>query len=302
MANSAPLAAPPITRTHALGTTDALLLLMAVIWGVNYSAVKYATRALSPVTFTVVRLAAAAVTLFLVAALQRKSWPNRRDVTVLLLLGVLGNGIYQLAFVNGLARTRIADAALIVASAPAFIAVLSHLRKIERVSLRAAGGVALSIVGVGVVILASAAVPQRQGSVLGAVLMVAAVCCWSVFTIALRPYTMRVDGVQLNAITMAGGLLPMVFAIPHVAATPWAAATPLVWGCVLYAGAISMGAAYLFYMRGLRVLGPTRTSIYGNLQPLVAILVAWALLHEAPTVWQAVGTAFIVGGIVLTRT
>ena len=43
------------------------------------------------------------------------------------------------------------------------------------------------------------------------------------------------------------------------------------------------GIAYLFWYRGLRVLGPTRTAVYGNLQPVIAIIVAWLFLKEAPT-------------------
>jgi drug/metabolite transporter (DMT)-like permease len=41
--------------------------------------------------------------------------------------------------------------------------------------------------------------------------------------------------------------------------------------------------------------------MYSNLQPVIAVLVAWALLHETPTVWQTVGAASIVTGLLLTR-
>jgi drug/metabolite transporter (DMT)-like permease len=63
-----------------------------------------------------------------------------------------------------------------------------------------------------------------------------------------------------------------------------------------------MGVAYLFWYRGLRVLGPTRTAVYSNLQPVIAIIVAWVFLHEAPTIWQGVGTGTIMTGLFLTRT
>jgi len=62
-----------------------------------------------------------------------------------------------------------------------------------------------------------------------------------------------------------------------------------------------MVIAYLFWYRGLRVIGPTRTAVFGNLQPVVAIGVAWLFLGELPTVWQGVGTAAILGGLFLTR-
>jgi len=296
------LAAPQTpSRPHAFGATDGLLLLMATIWGVNFSFVKYATQTLSPTTFTALRLLGAAITMTLVALVQRNGWPARRDVITLMLLGVIGNGVYQLFFANGVSRTRVADAALIIASAPAAIAIVAQLFGIERLSWRKAAGIALSIAGVAIVILASATVAHRQGTLVGTLCMVAAVTCWSFFTIGIRGFTMRMDPVQVNTFALLGGVASMIVVAPTVAATPWHTISWKVWGSVLYASAISMGIAYLFYMRGLRVLGPTRAAIYGNLQPLVAALVAWGVFGEIPTMWQCVGGVLIVGGILLTR-
>jgi drug/metabolite transporter (DMT)-like permease len=50
------------------------------------------------------------------------------------------------------------------------------------------------------------------------------------------------------------------------------------------------------------VLGPTRTAVYANLQPIVALLVAWPLLNETPTIFQGLGAATIIAGVFLTRT
>jgi drug/metabolite transporter (DMT)-like permease len=59
--------------------------------------------------------------------------------------------------------------------------------------------------------------------------------------------------------------------------------------------------AYFFWLYGVRVLGPTRTAIFGNLQQFIALLVAWLMLGEVPTIWQAVGCITIVTGVLLTR-
>jgi drug/metabolite transporter (DMT)-like permease len=41
--------------------------------------------------------------------------------------------------------------------------------------------------------------------------------------------------------------------------------------------------------------------MYGNLQPVIALAVAWLTLGETPTLAQSAGTAAIMGGILLTR-
>ena len=73
------------------------------------------------------------------------------------------------------------------------------------------------------------------------------------------------------------------------------------WAAIAYAGIGAMGVAYVIYYRGLKQLGPTRTSMYGNLQPFIALLVAWQLQADAPTLAQLLGAAGILGGIVLAR-
>jgi drug/metabolite transporter (DMT)-like permease len=59
--------------------------------------------------------------------------------------------------------------------------------------------------------------------------------------------------------------------------------------------------AYYFWYRGVRVIGPTRTAMYSNLQPVIGVGMAWLLLHETPTTWQIVGAISIMSGLLLTR-
>lgn len=275
---------------------------MAVIWGVNFSLIKYATQVIPPLAFTGLRVWLAASLLLTIAALRRRAWPPRADVIALVLLGVIGNGIYQILFVEGLSRTKVGNAALIVAAAPAFIAVASRIRGIERVRRRALAGVALSVFGVALVVLGSARNDHSNATLLGTLLVFIGVLCWTMFTVLLQPLAMRVDPIQLSALTMTGGAIPLLFVTPWaLARTRWELVGPAAWGSLLYASVISMVIAYLFWYRGLRVLGPTRTAVYGNLQPVIAIGVAWLFLNESPTIWQGVGTATILSGIFLTR-
>jgi len=41
--------------------------------------------------------------------------------------------------------------------------------------------------------------------------------------------------------------------------------------------------------------------VFSNLQPVIAMLMAWAILHETPTAWQTVGAVSIMTGLLLTR-
>jgi drug/metabolite transporter (DMT)-like permease len=123
-----------------------------------------------------------------------------------------------------------------------------------------------------------------------------------VFTVLLKPYTHRVDGVQLSAATMVGGAIALLaVAAPSVAAADWSSVRPVAWAAILYSGIAGLVVAYLFWYRGVRVLGPTRTSMYLNLQPLFALVVAWAALGERPGLPQLLGAAAVMTGVLLAR-
>lgn len=293
--------APAPARDEVLAT-EVLLLAMATIWGVNFAVMKYGTQVLDPLAYNGVRMTLAAALLLAMIRRQRANLPAWRDRRALLLLGVLGNGIYQGLFILGLARTRAGTASLVIASSPGVIAIVGRMLGVEKVSPRAIAGIVLSIAGIAFVIFGSSQSSEGEASVVGDLMILAAVVVWAFYTSLLKPYTQRLDGVQIAGWTLVGGVVPMLlFAAPALASTEWKAVTTLTWGAIAYSGLMAMVVAYLFWYRGVRVIGSTRTAMYGNLQPIVALGVSWPLLGEVPTIWQGVGAAAVMGGLLLTR-
>jgi drug/metabolite transporter (DMT)-like permease len=284
------------------GPTDLMMLAVACIWGANFTVVKYGTLVLAPLAFNGVRVALAALALTGIALLRRGRWPSSRDLATLLVIGVIGNGLYQVLFVEGIARTRASDAALVISAGPAFIALLGWAAGIERVSRRAWVGIVLSIAGIGLVVFGGSSAAPGQSTLLGNGLVLAGSLCWAIFTVLLKPYTHRVDGMQLSAVTMVGGAIALLIAAaPSVAAADWHAVRPSAWGAIVYSGIAGLVIAYLFWYRGVRVLGPTRTAMYVNLQPVFALFIAWMALGEQPGVPQLVGAAGVMAGLLLAR-
>lgn len=282
--------------------TEVLLLVMSLIWGLNFAVMKYGTQVLEPLAYNGVRLAVGAVALVAIVGARRAPKISARDMGALMALGLLGTGLYQVFFIHGLARTRAGTASLVVAASPAVIAVVGRIMGVERVSPRAVAGIALSVAGVGAVIVGSAASLEGPTSVVGDLLILTSVVCWSFYTHLVRPFTYRVDGLQIAAWTLVGGTVPvLLLAAPAIARADWTAVSALTWGAVLYSGVGSMGIAYLFWYRGVRMIGSTRTAVFSNVQPIVAVLAAWPLLGERPTLWQGVGAAAVLGGLWLTR-
>ena len=282
--------------------TDFLLVCMAVIWGMNFIVVKFATTVFAPLAFNSVRIGVALVVLWIILIATRVTLPGRRLVLGMLGLGMLGNGFYQILWVEGIARTRTGDAALLVAASPALIEIINVLRGGERAGWRAVAGIGVSIAGIALVVGGAPVKSAHDSSLLGNGLILASCICWALYSVLLKPFTEKVDGLTLSAVTMTGGIIPMVIAgAPSLAATQWSLVSTRGWLAVAYSGIMALVVAYLFWYRGVRVLGPTRASMYSNLQPVVAMTGAWLLLSETPRVMQLAGGACIVGGLVLTR-
>jgi drug/metabolite transporter (DMT)-like permease len=283
--------------------TELGLLLMALIWGLNFAVLKYGTTVLEPIAYNAIRMTVG--TLVLIAlAMALAPMPSRRDIWRLMLLGVLGHGVYQGLFINGLSMTRAGTAALVVAASPAVIAIVGRAYGVERITTRAVLGIGLSFVGIAIVVLGSAANQEGAGShrVLGDLLILASVVAWAFYTTFLRAYTSRIDGVHIAGWTLLGGTLPiLVVAAPALTRTEFGAIAPLTWGAVLYSGVGALGLAYLFWYRGVRVIGSTRTAMFAQLQPAIALIAAWPLLGERPTLWQIAGSVAVMSGLLLTR-
>ena len=305
----APLAAVQPPAAPGFGTTDLLLLLMAALWGANFFAVQYGTAHMPGLSFNTSRMALGASVMAIIALTAvRDPWPSRADTLRLLGYGVIGNGIYQYFFVQGLSRSRGGSASLILAASPAALAILGWATRTEKMTRFLIGGVFLSVTGVAMVMLGdnSVAPPTNTGgldhSLLGNVYLSFAVVTWASYATLLRPLTLRVNGVHLTLITLLGGLVPLLLISGQdVLATDWTSLTWRTWLAMAYAGNGAIVVAYVIYYHGLKKIGATRTSLYSNLQPFVAILVAWQFQNDRPTFWQLMGFLCITGGLLLAR-
>jgi drug/metabolite transporter (DMT)-like permease len=283
--------------------TDALLVLMAVVWAVNYSVAKFGTRTVPPLAYNAIRIVMAVVALLIIAWIGSYERPSKRDVIALAVIGVIGNGIYQWCFIEGLARSRAGTVALMLAGSPAFIAIVGRMFRVERVGARGWTGIALQLAGIAFVVFGSVAHSTGDDTLLGSALIVAGSLCWAFFAILIKPYTERLSGINVGAYSLAGGaVFVTVIGIPQILTTNWSTVPVTVWSAIIYSGIGALVVGNLIWYYGVSKIGPTRVSMFSNLQPLVALTVAWIALGEVPTIWQGLGAGSIMTGLIITRT
>ena len=150
---------PAPSPLHSASRLDALLLLMTIIWGTNYALIKSAFNELDPQAFNALRLLLASAVMVGVSRFVRRgpvfhtpSPVTRDDWIRLAFLGLVGHGLYQYLFVGGLAKTSVANGALLVSATPVVIAVFSTFSGKERIGALHWAGTLLSLLGIYIVV------------------------------------------------------------------------------------------------------------------------------------------------------
>ncbi|WP_397547865.1 DMT family transporter [Rhodothermus marinus] len=285
------------------------LLFDVLVWGINFPILKVALAAMHPFVVNLFRFI---FSLLVLGALH--AWTHRRDRTpffeplrthgrAILLLGLLGYVIYQLAFIEGVHLTTSGSAALIMASAPLWTAVISQLRGYDRLNLLGWIGLLVSLLGtVVVVIYGPRALDFSEDALLGNLLMTGAAVAWGAYTALSQPFVHRMDPASLTffGLLLAYPILALL-GLLHLDAVVWADVDATIWAALIFSGALSTGLTVAFWNHAIRHVGPSHTAAFGNLVPVVALVAGYLMLGEPITPAQLLGGAGIIGGLLLMR-
>lgn len=286
------------TRQAELG-----LLLLVVLWAVNFSVIKIGLTYIPAYGYNGLRFPLAALLLAMVLFSNgRLRLPEPGDRLRMVTLGIIGNFLYQLLFISGLARSRAGNASVILNVSPVFIAAGTAWLGHERIRPLAWGGIVIAIAGITLVVgSGEAGLGFGTETLTGDLLMIGAALVWAVYTVGVRDLILKYGSVFVTTWTLwAGAVLLLLVGIPDIASLD-ATVPPIAWASVLYAGFLGLGVSYLLWYRGVQTLGNTRTAAMGNLVPLLTIIVAWPMLGEVPNVWQVTGALVVIAGVTLVR-
>ncbi|MFN0179011.1 MAG: DMT family transporter [Gemmatimonadales bacterium] len=287
---------------HGFSKHDLGMVVVSLIWGANFSANKYGVSAMPPLAFAAIRFTMASILLYLVVALIKPGRPIPAAVGWRLAgLGVVGNTLYQVFFMLGLVTTSAINASLIMAALPAAVAVLALLFGVERVTPRIWIGIAVATAGV-VLVIAAKGIAFSAATVVGDLLVLAAVVCWASFTVGVRWVGRGQDPIRVTAITVIGGTPGLILAsLPTIGQVHLTELGAGAWVAILYSGIFAIVIAYLLWSYAVQSIGGSRTAIYNCVIPVVAAVVAWILLGERLHLSQLGGALLVITGVLISQ-
>jgi len=283
---------------------DMVLIGMSLAWGINFSVVKIALKDLSPLSFNSLRFSLASLLLIAFLWIRERNLNfHRRDIGRLVLLGLIGNTIYQLCFINGIARTTAGNSSLILATVPIFVALLSSLLHVEKVQRRVWHSAILSFIGILLISIgAGSTLKMSAQSLIGDLLVLTGTIFWSTYTVLSKPLLQRYTPLKLTTLTVAIGTPPLILvSIPSLKEQNWSSVSMLGWLSLTYSFCFAIAIGYVVWYTGVSRIGSARTALYENLITVIAVAFAWLILSESMTLIQVLGMALVFTSLYLAR-
>lgn len=285
------------------------MVLLVLFWGLAFVAIKQALVYMSWITLTFLRFAVADLLFlgFLFGTRQVRNPPARRDVPTLVVLAFFGFTGYHLFLNLGETDPNVSagTAALIIASAPAFIAIFAMLLLKERPRRLQASGIVIAFTGLALMIFfARPASEFTFRASEGALTVVPPAIFSALYAVLGKGYLRRYPPFTFVAWTLLIGtvlLLPLVLATgPAVAADlrtmGWAG-----WVPVLYLGVFPTFVGYGIWFRALERIPAASAGAYIYASTLVAVVGGVAILGESLTTGAILGGGMVIAGVVLAQ-
>jgi drug/metabolite transporter (DMT)-like permease len=283
-------------------TTDLLLLATVVIWAFNVSVTRYVlTHGFRPLAYASIRYALAALLAALfVLVLERSLAVHGRRAWTLISIAALFLFANQICFVYSLKLASATTVSLIMGTTPIFAAMFASAVGLEKLSGRFWVATLASFAGVALVALGSGG--ELSADLGGELFALGLSASWAAYSVCLTPLMGRYSPYRISGLV----LLPMtalllLVSIGVLGDQNYGTLPALDWLALAYAVVGPLVLTNVLWFTAIRRVGPSRATLFANLQPFLAVVIAVLLLSEGLTGLQVAGGVLIAAGIVIGR-
>lgn len=277
-----------------------LLSMTALFWAGNSIVGRAARELVPPAALSFWRWT------FALALLLPLAWPHlKRDWPVLrahwpvmAILGALGIGAFNTLLYSGLQTTTALNSMLIQSAQPALILMLGGLVMRDRTSARQVAGVLVSLAGVLMVIArGDLALLLALRLNAGDAIIAFAVLLWALYSVLLRkrppvhPLSFLAASIMVGLVVIAPVYLMELASGRRIVPETGSALA------IAYVSVFPSFLAYLFFNRGVELIGSAATAQFMNVMPLMGAGLAMLFLGEALHLFHVAGLALVLAGI-----
>jgi drug/metabolite transporter (DMT)-like permease len=280
-----------------------LLIAATLIWGGNFVIGRAITSSLPPVSLSFLRWCTAFV-IFLPFAwpFLRKEWHIlKKKWHIVIFMALTGITGFNTLLYIALHYTTSINASLVNSTTPIIIFILSFFFLGERLNAKQVAGAMLSILGLSFIISkGSMDVLLRFSFNLGDLIVIAAVVCWSIYSLLIKQFAGRLPSYSTFTVSMVLGifiLFPFFLWETQTADIVWSTGTILT---ILYTGIFASIVAFMSWNTAVERIGANKAGIFINLIPVFAALFAVLFINETLAWYQAAGGALVIFGVYIS--
>jgi drug/metabolite transporter (DMT)-like permease len=282
-----------------------LLTLTSLLWAINIVVGRLIAGDIPPITLAFLRWAGAGL-IVLPFALRhlRQDWPSlRANVRLMVVLSATGIAGYNVLAYWGLIYTQALNALLVQSTGPLLIALWSFVLWRDRLSIWQLVGIIISLSGVVVIVIRGDPTHLAELRINpGDILTFAGLVLYGFYAAKLRHRPAMHNLSFLAATVLGGAVLLAPFAAGELLNGARVHLTGRTFAGLAYIAVMPSLVAYLFFMRGVELIGANRASPFFHLMPVFGSVIAIVFLGEKAEPFHAAGFALVLCGVgVATR-
>lgn len=284
-------------------TGDAVMVATTMLLGSSYPFAKDVLAVMSPLLYSASRYLVAGLFLLAVVAVMRRPIAlPRRDWVPMVVLSLVGVGLFQACWGLAMARTPPSLGSIVMTTTTAFSAILAWFGG-RRLPALGWAGISIAFAGVVVVVNNSlSAWTLSLGSLEGVGLWLVAAFAWALYVERGAPYNLRLGALPVMAwTTLIGALALMPIALLFDSPGEFARLDDRLLGYWLYTAIFPVGVAFLGLTVGLERLGVSRVMVYMYLIPIAGVGLSAAFFADPLTPARVLGGLVVLLGVILTR-
>jgi drug/metabolite transporter (DMT)-like permease len=279
-----------------------VLILQLFVAGGTHVVAKSVTADVDPVTLTFLRTVISGLGMILLLRARKLTWRvDREDVRRLILLGFLGIPLNQFPYLYGIGFTTAANGALLYATTPVLVMVLSAVLLKEQITARKVTGILLAFGGV-IIVIFEKGLDFSSGYTYGNLVIFIGVIAWAFFTVLGRSLILKYGALKVTCLAMLIGTA-MFFPIGMVGAivNPIHGLSAADWVGILYLGFGTSIVGYVLWYYAIGRIDVSKVAVFANGQPVLATILAVIFLNYTITGNFVVGAVLTLAGVILTQ-
>jgi drug/metabolite transporter (DMT)-like permease len=280
---------------------DLMLVATVTLWALNFTVTKYViSHGFQPIAYSCLRFGGAAIVFLGITFFRERSFAiGRRDLVFLAIAALIGIFLNQLAFSYAIKLTTATTVALLFGTLPALTGIFAFALGIERFGARFWLAALLAFVGAALVAIGSGG--GLSGQLWGDVLGLLASATWAWYSVAVSPLLKRYSTLRISSLAFVIGTVPLLIVGSQQLVSQDYGFDALIWLSLAFAVLGPLVVANLLWFGAISRVGPSRASVFANLQPFLAAFFSVLILSESMTRLQVAGGITIAAGILLSR-